>query len=188
MFVLESSQVQYCQAARAAGDTLLAIAYGSRLFIKAESFAKDELDNAIKFCREVYLDGERQIPCIVLKEDRGVGIWQQDKTLTFIKKYEAKPQKIDPVTAINLDKLVTKMRGTEGVEIKNRMANFKLHSKCFVGSEAVDWIVKVVKVSREDAIKIGQRLINAKLITESNDRNYFKDEPLFYRFLADEDK
>jgi hypothetical protein len=186
MFVLESSQVQYCQATRTAGDSLIAVAYGSCLFIKAESFAKDELDNAIKFCREVYLDGKRQIPCIILKEEQGVGIWQQDANLTFVKKHEAKPQKINPVTAISLEKLTTKMRGSEGIEIKNRMVNFKIYPKSFVGKEAVDYIAKIVKVSREDAIKIGQRLIDEKLVRDFSDRNSFKDDNIFYRFCSDD--
>jgi hypothetical protein len=185
MFVLEANQVQYCHASRATGDSLVAISYGSSLFIKAESFAKDELDNAIKFCREVYLDGERQIPCIILKEDRGVGIWQQDKDISFVKKYEPKsqPQKIDPVAAINLEKLITKMRGDGGVEVKTRMAGLKMYPKSFVGSEAVDLIAKLVKISRSDAVAIGQKLIDKKLIRDLSDRNTFRDENAFYGFL-----
>jgi hypothetical protein len=185
MFVLEADRVQYCHASRPNGDSLVAISYGSYLFIKAESFAKDELDNAIKFCREVYLDGERQIPCIVLKEDRGVGIWQQDKDLSFVKKYEPKsqPQKIDPVAAINLEKLIAKMRGDGGVEIKTRMVGLKMYPKSFIGSEAVDLMVRLAKISRSDATAIGQKLIDKKLIRDLGDRNSFRDENAFYSFL-----
>jgi hypothetical protein len=186
MFVLEANQVQYCHASRPAGDPLLAVSYGSYLFIKAESFAKDELDNAIKFCREVYLDGEKQIPCIILKEEQGVGIWQQDKDIKFVKKYEAKPQKIDPVAAINLEKLLARMRSSDSLEVKNRMINFKIYPKSFVGSEAVDYISKLVKISRTDAVAIGQKLVDKKLIRDFSDRNSFRDENVFYRFGSED--
>ena len=57
-----------------------------------------------------------------------------------------------------------------------------------MGNEAVDWIVKRVKVSREDAIALGQKMLDKEIFKHVNNDYPFKDEPLFYRFNEDREK
>ncbi|MGK7902590.1 MAG: mechanosensitive ion channel domain-containing protein [Hormoscilla sp.] len=83
--------------------------------------------------------------------------------------------------------IASQMRGPEGVEIKDRRSGLKLFSKCFVGCEAVDWLMENEKATRPEAITIGELMVSEGLIHHVLDEHGFKDEPLFYRFYADED-
>jgi len=83
--------------------------------------------------------------------------------------------------------IVSQMRGPSGVEIKDRRSNLKSFDKCFVGSEAVDWLMEHEKATREEAILIGELMVSERLIHHVLDEQGFKDGPLFYRFYADED-
>jgi len=85
------------------------------------------------------------------------------------------------------DAIVTAMRGENGVEIKDRRFQFKVFPKVFLGSEAVNWFMKYEKATREEAILIGQLMLQQGIIHHVLDEHDFKDEPLFYRFYLDED-
>lgn len=46
-----------------------------------------------------------------------------------------------------------------GIEVKNRTWHARTYEACFVGSEAVDWMVRTLELpSREDAVAIGKIL------------------------------
>lgn len=87
----------------------------------------------------------------------------------------------------NWPKITEEMRGENGVEIKDRRFGFKVFPKVFLGSDAVDWLVKHEKATRDEAIIIGQLMIEQRIIHHVLDEHDFKDEPLFYRFYRDED-
>ncbi|MCL2931881.1 MAG: mechanosensitive ion channel [Trichodesmium sp. MAG_R03] len=87
---------------------------------------------------------------------------------------------------INIDTLVEKMRGPNGVSIKDRQHRWNVYSKCFVGSEAVKWLMATQKLNLNQAIPIGQLLIDRGLIHHVVDKHNFKNEYLFYRFYEDE--
>lgn len=87
----------------------------------------------------------------------------------------------------NWQAIVSQMRGPSGVEIKDRRSNLKSFDKCFVGSEAVDWLMEHEKATREEAILIGELMVSERLIHHVLDEHGFKDGPFFYRFYADED-
>ena len=80
------------------------------------------------------------------------------------------------------------MREKDGLKIKTRRHKLKLYHRCFLGNEAIDWLVENLNLTRSKAIKIGQKLIDKKIIHHVTDEHNFKDEPLFYRFYKDEDK
>ncbi|MDJ0516684.1 MAG: mechanosensitive ion channel [Trichodesmium sp. MO_231.B1] len=86
----------------------------------------------------------------------------------------------------NIDTLVEEMRGANGVSIKNRQHRWDVYSKCFVGSEAVKWLMETQKIDLNEAISIGQLLIDRGLIHHVVDRHGFKNQNLFYRFYEDE--
>lgn len=82
--------------------------------------------------------------------------------------------------------LTQKMSGKNGVEIKDRWYHFKLYRQCFIGSEAVEWLIKNKNVDEAKAIQIGQMLIDRGIIHHVHDDHNFKNEFLFYRFYKDE--
>ena len=90
------------------------------------------------------------------------------------------------VTPTEIKILTNRMRGENGIEIKNRWYSFKFYPKCFTGNDAVDWFVKTQQVTREKAIQIGEMLIARQIIHHVHDDHNFKDEYLFYRFYIDE--
>jgi potassium-dependent mechanosensitive channel len=87
---------------------------------------------------------------------------------------------------LDLEALANAMRGTSGVEIKDRRYLVNIYPKCFVGSEAVDWLVRNQRTTREGAIRIGLLLVNRGIIHHVLDEHSFEDKNLFYRFYADE--
>jgi Domain found in Dishevelled, Egl-10, and Pleckstrin (DEP) len=88
----------------------------------------------------------------------------------------------------HLHQLAMRMRGQEGgVSIKDRTYHLRSYKKCFVGSRAVDWLVENTECSsREEAIALANEMLDAHLLHHVCHDHRFKDECLFYRFLADE--
>ena len=128
--------------------------------------------------------------------NRNFGIWMQDEryqpdgvptseTTTKAAKSQSSPQKLD---RLSIRQLVLQMRGENGIKIKTRRHKLKLYHHCFLGNETVDWIVKQLKISRSDAVNLGQKMIDKKIFHHVVDEHQFKDEPLFYRFYEDENK
>jgi hypothetical protein len=197
MLLLDYTQVQYCQV-KGPNKTLSGLIYNGNTFIKAKSFAKEELEAAIKECREEYLDHPERtnIPTLLIKEKDSVGIWMQDNRYKLDGTAVATPadQVIESksnldTSRISIRQLALQMRSPEsGLEIKTRRYKIKLYHRCFLGNEAIDWIVKQSKVSRSDALLIGQKMIDKKIFHHLVDEHGFKDEPLFYRFYEDEGK
>nr|MDJ0600358.1 pleckstrin/ G-protein interacting- domain protein [Crocosphaera sp.] len=72
------------------------------------------------------------------------------------------------------------------VEIKDRRHRLKQYPKCFIGSDLVDWMIKNLSISSEQAVKIGQQLIDKKIIHHVHDQHDFENQYLFYRFYVDE--
>jgi len=82
--------------------------------------------------------------------------------------------------------LVEQMRGPDGLSISERRFRLIVYPHSFVGSEAVEWIMRTQKATREAAIKLGQRLIELGIVHHVSDEHSFKDDYLFYRFYEDE--
>ncbi|MGB3509371.1 MAG: mechanosensitive ion channel domain-containing protein [Microcoleaceae cyanobacterium] len=87
---------------------------------------------------------------------------------------------------IDLDTLVEQMRGPNGISIKDRRHRWDVYSKCFLGSEAVEWLMRTQKLNLNEAISIGQLLLDRGLIHNISDKHGFENEYLFYRFYEDE--
>ena len=92
----------------------------------------------------------------------------------------------DRLTEIDLEKLVATMRSDNGLDIKDRRYNLNFYPACFVGSEAVDWLVENQNYQQEEAIEIGQILMERGIIHHVTDEHTFKDGYFFYRFYLDE--
>jgi potassium-dependent mechanosensitive channel len=95
-------------------------------------------------------------------------------------------QLVGTIEGINLETLVAEMRGPSGLEIKDRRHLINIYPKCFVGSEAVGWLMAHQRTTRDGAIRIGQLLVDRRIIHHVLDEHSFEDKALFYRFYADE--
>ncbi len=198
MLILTKDQVEYCEVAALVNGQqkkLSGFIYRNNVFVKVKHYGADEYDNAIKDCRENFLDNEeRQIPTLVIKESDTVSIWIQDNRYKPVPgsaisyKTPANPTVEESGSNLRLRDLVARMRGKDGFKIKTRRHKLKLYKRCFLGNEAVDWIVANMRVDRSKAIKICQKLVDKKVIHHVSDEYTFKDEPLFYRFYRDEEK
>lgn len=72
-----------------------------------------------------------------------------------------------------------------GVEVKNRTYRLQTYKQCFIGKEAVDFLVeKGFASSREDAVVIGQALSEDLKMFEHVLRDHkFEDKGYYYHFL-----
>lgn len=201
MLFLDHTQVQYCKV-QDKDKTLSGLIYNDNLFIREKAFPIEEIETAIKECREEYLDHEERskIPTLLVKDPKSVGIWMQNNQYKsqIITKSGA-PSQAETSSAsgnsqeknlnrISLRQLGMEMHSDKGVEIKTRRHKLKLYQRCFLGNEAVDWIVEKTKLSREDATIIGQKMFDKGIFHHVLDEHKFKDEELFYRFNEDEGK
>jgi len=87
---------------------------------------------------------------------------------------------------IDLDALAARLRGANGVAIEDRRHLATVYRRCFVGKEAVDWLVRSEELTRDEAVAVGQRLIENGTIHHVLDEHPFRDGRYFYRFRADE--
>lgn len=75
------------------------------------------------------------------------------------------------------------------VEIKDRRYRLSVYKKTFVGSEAVQWLVTSgIADNRTDAVGLGQLLLDSGYIEHCLREHDFKDDTLYYRFIADTDR
>lgn len=196
MFILTKEDIKYCVGKKKAGNsenTTPGLIYNNKFFIKAKHYDVSEYEDAIRDCRENFLDNEEiQIPTLMIREEDSVSIWTQDNSYQAQKSSEdfltSTKEKVKSSANLNLDKLAEKMRGENGINIKTRRHKLKLYHHCFVGSEAVDWLSKNLKISRPKAVKLGQQLLKAKIINHVKEEHDFNDDDSFYRFAQDEDK
>tara|TARA_R110002096_G_scaffold91625_13_gene207325 strand:- start:2385 stop:4370 length:1986 start_codon:yes stop_codon:yes gene_type:complete len=98
------------------------------------------------------------------------------------------PEMNDVIGDVDLNELIEQLRNL--FEIRDRKYGIppKVYTKCFVGKDAVDLLVShEIAVDREDAVRIGDLLLNEGVFHHVLKEHSFKDEKLFYRFKEDED-
>jgi len=69
-----------------------------------------------------------------------------------------------------------------GVEIKDRKWRFRTYKTCFVGSEAVDWLVTQTRWSRDNCVEFCRMLMEKLIITHVCEDQPFRDGYFFYIF------
>ncbi len=92
----------------------------------------------------------------------------------------------DRLTDNDLKVLVKQMRSPGGVIIQDRHYRLNIYPACFIGSDVVNWLVEKQNYTREEAIELGQILLERGIIHHVLDQHHFKDSYLFYRFCDDE--
>ncbi|MGD1938108.1 MAG: mechanosensitive ion channel domain-containing protein [Cyanophyceae cyanobacterium] len=89
-------------------------------------------------------------------------------------------------TAIDWEVLIRDMRGREGLPIRDRTAGFRTYHQCFTGIAAVRWLMRHERATREEAVRIGQQLLEQGVIHHVLDEHNFEDASYFYRFRDDD--
>lgn len=182
--LLKSQDVIYCQLVRQFGtrsEIVSGVKYQGNVFVRGNAYDVEDRQVAITEMRRSFLDPEPAIACLLVEDGDIVTIWHEDRYILKVVETDR-----DIVKYFNLAELVEEMRSPQGVKIKTRSQSFRLpYLRCFVGREAVDWIQTRLKISRPDAIVLGQRLIDDHWARNLSDRQPFQDADLFYQFYLD---
>ena len=164
MMLLTSQDIAYCQATANIQGQIKnkpGIIYNDSLFTLVQKYDLEELEVAIKAYREDFLDNEEvQAATLMVKEKDVVGIWMHDDRFQATDSAEANtaeassadssaPQSKSKSKLVDTKYIVSKMRGEDGLKIKTRRHKLKLHHHCFLGNEAVDWLVAYLNIPRE---------------------------------------
>lgn len=85
----------------------------------------------------------------------------------------------------DLGALAERMRA--GVAVKSRSYRLRSYDACFVGREAVDWLIEQrVVQTRDTAVVLGEVLRKASHFRSLQGASQFADDGLYYRFAVDE--
>lgn len=93
---------------------------------------------------------------------------------------DARPDKV-------AQRLWNAMRVPGGLDIRDRMFHLRTYKACFVGREAVDWMVQHAQMTRAEAVLQGRRLIALGLMTHVVNEHDFEDAELFYQLATPTD-
>jgi EAL domain-containing protein (putative c-di-GMP-specific phosphodiesterase class I) len=79
------------------------------------------------------------------------------------------------------ERLWQRLRSPGGLDVRTRSFRLRAYRDCFVGREAVDWLVRHERMDRDQALRTGRRLLALGLIRHVVDEHDFEDDDLFYR-------
>jgi small-conductance mechanosensitive channel len=88
----------------------------------------------------------------------------------------------DEWTPGELEAAAARMRGPGGVPRSDRRHWLRSYRDCFVGSEAVAWLVENERLTRNEARVLGERLAELGFIRHVLDEHGFHDGHFYYRF------
>jgi potassium-dependent mechanosensitive channel len=86
-----------------------------------------------------------------------------------------------------LAEVARRLRSAGGVAVRDRRHLLSVYPRCFVGREAVDWLVAHEGLSRGESVTLGQRLLELGEIRHVLDEHDFRDGHLFYRFRGEDE-
>jgi hypothetical protein len=93
---------------------------------------------------------------------------------------------IDALRGIGFEpgELLALMAGANGVEIRARTYRTQSYDECFVGTDAVNWLMQTTHVTRTEALRIGQALLELGHVYHVVREQPFQDGHFFYRISA----
>jgi hypothetical protein len=183
MLLLKEDQVRFEDAIDPGSENpkpLLGLFYQNKIFKKLRSFPKERLESVQQFMRQLSLN--QDVAYLVTEGTDKYTIWYEDAKLQAYDRSRSD----DWINKIDLKELVREMRDIGGIKIKDRRYRLTVYPRCFIGSEATTWLVRRFFVAEAEAVKLGQRLIEAKLLHHVTDSHPFEDGYFFYRFYWDE--
>ncbi|KAK3068060.1 hypothetical protein LTS18_000826, partial [Coniosporium uncinatum] len=87
---------------------------------------------------------------------------------------------------IDLDKLAKDLQSPNGIKVADRRWHLILHYNCFVGSDLTTWLLEHFTdiATREEAVDIGNKLMEKGLFTHVRKQHAFRDGQFFFQ-IAD---
>ena len=176
MLIITTDQVTYREAIRhnhSQMERVFVFVYKQWLFVKGESYSYENRHIAIAHTRHQLEAGEM---CLLVVDDRdNYIICYQDSELELLTQ-ESMP---------NLETIVEAIRNTSDL-VRSHRYKLRVYPRSIVGTELVNWLCNYFNFSRQQAIEIGQSLIDYGWLHHTWNEHHFKDEPLLYRFYQDE--
>ena len=82
-----------------------------------------------------------------------------------------------------LHTLAQEIQGEKGVPMQDRRWHWRLHYNCFIGSEMTTWLLENFAdvESREEAVELGNELMEAGLFQHVEGRHHFRDGNFFFQ-------
>lgn len=185
MQILDNEQVCYCNVTSQQNERvthLPGIFYKDKLFCKDNFFLKEQRKEALNYGKQKFLAARGKITYLLTEDNIGLTIWIEDSKLQL----SQQEVYLDVVNTFNLKDVVALMRNVGGVNIKDRRYRLISYPQCFVGSEAVKWMCLNLNLSTEQAVRLGQRLVDERFIHHVTDEHPFINDFFFYRFFWDE--
>ncbi|KAH9874448.1 hypothetical protein IAQ61_003637 [Plenodomus lingam] len=88
---------------------------------------------------------------------------------------------------IDLKKLAEDLQGEKGIPMMDRRWHLKLHQNCFLGFDLTNWLLSNIKdvETRDEAVEVGNELMNRGLIVHVQRRHQFRDGNFFFQIAAE---
>ncbi|KAF2129291.1 hypothetical protein P153DRAFT_396578 [Dothidotthia symphoricarpi CBS 119687] len=88
---------------------------------------------------------------------------------------------------IDIKKLAEDLQGEKGIQMLDRRWHWKLHQNCFLGFDLTNWLLSNFKdvETRDEAIELGNELMNKGLFQHVQRRHQFRDGNFFFQIAAD---
>ena len=83
--------------------------------------------------------------------------------------------------------LAQEIQGERGIAMQDRRWHLRLHSNCFIGFEMTTWLLENFRDvdTREEAVELGNELMNGGLFQHVERRHQFRDGNYFYQIASD---
>lgn len=190
MLLLSANQVRYCQVTKPVQEgkveVVPGIVYHGKVFVRGEIFPLTQKKRAIEYSRQRFTDYKEKVYILIIEEGDRLTLWYESSEAKRLAPHQNQYFS-DFISTIDLNQLVFKMRGENGVPMKMRRRGFRTFRNCFSGREGLNWLQQHLKISRNDAIRVGQRLIKENwLCSPTHNTNSFQDGDVLYRFYLDE--
>lgn len=88
---------------------------------------------------------------------------------------------------VQLHTLAQEIQGEKGVPMQDRRWHWRLHYNCFIGSEMTTWLLENFAdvESREEAVELGNELMESGLFQHVERRHHFRDGNFFFQLGSD---
>lgn len=90
-------------------------------------------------------------------------------------------------SSIDIKKLAEDLQGEKGIPMLDRRWHWRLHYNCFLGFDLTSWLLSNFKdiETRDEAVDLGNRLMEKGLFIHVQKRHAFRDGNFFYQIAAE---
>lgn len=172
MLILSPEDVSACGVSQPGHTPTLGVAFQGRAFYPESGVHLSEAA-AIERCRFLLdVNPRTTTQAIILSEAQGYAIYLSSPDVQTLSIPEV-------LTAI-----CEQIRATPDL-VRDRRWRLRQFKACFIGSEAVTWLVEQLRLSRTEAVALGQQCQDLGLFRHVLAEQAFADAEYFYRFRAD---